>query len=176
MIMGNFKIVILALGLIAGLQTVSGKSLKGSHVIVKKASDDLNRIAFYKAMRDKDKTAVKTQLSDLEKSPGGKLDAFIGAMTMKEAGLGGDPASKLSLFKKGHKLLEAAILKEPDNAEYRFLRLMIQENAPGILGYHNDVEKDSEYIRKSYKSLPNDVQQAIADYSKKSKNLKLGVS
>ena len=174
--MRNFKIFILALILVSGGISVSGKSLTESRTTIQKAADDINRAAFYKAMRDKDKSAVKSQLSDLEKAPEGKLDAFIGAMTMKEAGFGGDPVSKLSLFKKGHKLLEAAIRKEPDNAEYRFLRLIIQENAPNILGYHSDVEKDTEYIRKSYKSLPNDVQQAIVDYSKKSKNLKLEVS
>lgn len=174
--MGNFKKLFLAFILVSGGISVSGKSTSEYRVTNLKSADYINRTAYYKAMRDQDKTAVKSQLSDLEKSSDGKLDAFIGAMTMKEAGLGGNPASKLSLFKKGHKLLEAAILKEPDNTEYRFLRLMIQENAPGILGYHSDVEKDSEYIRKSYKSLPNDVQQAIVDYSKKSKNLKLEVS
>ena len=73
-------------------------------------------------------------------------------------------------------MLEGAIKKNPDNAEFRFLRLMVQEYAPGILGYKNDTEKDSEYIRKSYKSLPGEVQQAIANYSKKSKLLMLDVS
>jgi hypothetical protein len=53
---------------------------------------------------------------------------------------------------------------------------MVQEHAPGALGYKKDVEKDCEYIRKSYKSLPDDVQLTIADYSKKSKFLKLEVS
>jgi hypothetical protein len=175
MVMGKFKTLVPALILVGAVFSVSGNSVTEYRTSSVKVADALNRVAFYKAMREKDKAAVNSQLKDLEKSPKG-LDAFIGAMTMKAAGLGGDPASKLSLFKKGHKLLEVAIQKEPDNAEYRFLRLMIQENAPGILGYHGDVQKDSEYIRKSYKSLPNDVQQAIVDYNKKSKNLKLEVS
>ncbi len=73
-------------------------------------------------------------------------------------------------------MLEAAIKDYPENAEFRFLRLMIQEHAPGILGYKNDLEKDSEFIQKSYKSLPDELQQIMVDYSKKSKFLKLEVS
>ena len=73
-------------------------------------------------------------------------------------------------------MLEAAIKQDPDNAEFRFLRLIVQEHAPGALGYKTDIEKDSEMIRKYYKSLPEEVQHTIEDYSKKSKFLKLDVS
>ena len=100
----------------------------------------------------------------------------MGAMLMKKAGLGGNPANKLKLFRQGHKMLETAIGKDPENAEYRFLRLMIQEHAPGMLNYKYNMEKDCEFIRKSYQFLPGEVQQAIADYNKNSKVLKLGVS
>ena len=92
---------------------------------------------------------------------------------MRRAGIGGNPVSKLALFKKGHKLLEASIKQDPKNAEFRFLRLMIQENAPGILGYKVDEVKDSEFIRKSFKSLPEELQKTISDYNKTSKILKL---
>jgi hypothetical protein len=97
-------------------------------------------------------------------------------MIMRKAGIGGNPASKLKLFKQGRKLLEGAIAENPDNAEFRFLRLIIQENAPGVLGYRNDEQKDSEFIRKSYITLPEELQKTIADYNKKSKVLKLQVS
>jgi hypothetical protein len=139
-------------------------------------STDLNRTAFYKAMESDNKTLVDAQISELSSAPANVKNAFLGAMTMKKAGIGGNPASKLKLFKQGHKLLEAAIAQDPDNAEFRFLRLIIQENAPGILGYKNDEEKDSKFIRKSYKSLPEDLQKTIENYNKKSKILKLQVS
>jgi hypothetical protein len=138
-----------------------------------KITSDLNRTAFYKAIQSDDKVLVDAQISELNSIPANIKDAFLGAMTMRRAGIGGNPVSKLKLFKKGHKLLEAAIKQDPNNTEYRFLRLMIQENAPGILGYKVDEEKDSEFIRKSYKSLPEDVQKTIADYNKTSKILKL---
>jgi hypothetical protein len=139
-------------------------------------SSDLNRPAFYKAMEENNKTLVNAQLEELKTAPDDLRDAFMGAMIMKKAGIGGAPATKLRLFKEGRRMLEKAIKQDPDNAEFRFLRLMVQEHAPGALGYKNDVEKDCEYIRKSYKSLPDDVQLTIADYSKKSKFLKLEVS
>jgi hypothetical protein len=141
-----------------------------------KVTSDPNRTAYYKAMESDNKTLVDAQISELNSAPSNGGSAFLGAMIMRRAGIGGNPASKLTRFKKGHKLLEAAIKQDPNNTEFRFLRLMIQENAPGILGYKDDEEKDSEFIRKSYKSLPEDLQKTIADYSKTSKVLKLKVS
>ena len=141
-----------------------------------KLTFELNRTAFYKAMQSDNKTLVDAQISELNSAPSNLKNAFLGAVTMRRAGIGGNPVSKLKLFKKGHKLLEAAIKQDPDNTEFRFLRLMIQENAPGILGYKVDEEKDSEFIRKSYKSLPVDLQKTIVDYNKTSKVLKLQVS
>jgi hypothetical protein len=136
-----------------------------------------NRPAFYKAMQGNNKELVNAQLAELKSlEPKNAQNAFLGSMIMKKAGLGGSPPTKLHLFKEGHKMLEAAILEDPNNAEFRFLRLMIQENAPGVLGYKNNEEKDCEIIRKSYKSLPPDLQHVIADYNKKSKFLKLEVS
>src|SRR5450755_1052579 len=136
-------------------------------------SAEFNCPAFYKAMEENNKDLVIGQLTELKSAPDNIRDAFTGAMLMKKAGLGGAPATKLHLFKDGHKMLEAAIAKDPDNAEFRFLRLMIQEHAPGILGYKNDIQKDCTFIRKWYKSLPKEVQAVLADYSKKSKFLKL---
>ena len=141
-----------------------------------KLPSDLNRAAFYKAMESESKTLVDSQISALNAAPPALKDAFLGAMIMRRAGIGGNPVSKLRLFKRGHRLLEAAIKQDPDNAEFRFLRLMIQENAPGILGYKIDEDKDSQFIRKSYKSLPPDLQKTIADYNKTSKVLKLQIA
>jgi hypothetical protein len=136
----------------------------------------LNRSAFYKAMEENNKDLVNAQLKELESAPVEIRNAFTGAMLMKKASFGGIPAARLKLFRQGRKLLEGAIQADPENAEFRFLRLIVQEHAPGALGYKNDTENDCEYIRKSYKSLPDDLQRTISDYSKKSKFLKLQVS
>ncbi len=136
----------------------------------------INRPAYYQAMRLDKKDLVNQQLKKLKSAPLETRQAFEGALIMKKAGLGGNPVQKLNLFKQGHTELEAAIKRDPTNVEFRFLRLMIQENAPGMLGYKDKLTTDSEYIKKSYKTLPDDVQRAIEDYSKKSKILKLQVS
>jgi hypothetical protein len=99
----------------------------------------------------------------------------MGTMLMKKAGFGA-PCPQAQTIQTGPQNAGNAIREKPENAEFRFLRLIVQEHAPGILGYKNDVQKDCEYIRKYYKSLPDDVQQVIANYSKKSKFLKLEVS
>ena len=135
-----------------------------------------DRKSFYDAMRLDNKDLVTKQLETVRQAPPAFKEAFEGALLMKKAGLGGSPTKKLSLFKEGHKKLEASIHREPANAEFRFLRLMIQEHAPGILGYKNDLTADSDFIRKSYQSLAPDVQHAVSDYSKKSKVLKLKIS
>ena len=75
----------------------------------------------------------------------------------------------LASFKAGKVKLESAIEKDSANTEYRFLRLMIQENAPKILGYHTALEKDNLYIRKNFKTLSPVVQQAVLGYSRQSK-------
>jgi hypothetical protein len=136
----------------------------------------IDRTAFYKAMEESNKELVNAQLKELQMAPADIQDAFTGALLMKKASFNAPPAIKLRLFKAGRKMLEAAIRDDPENTEYRFLRLIIQEHAPGVLGYKNDIEKDSEFIQKSYKLLPDELQQIIVSYSKKSKFLKLEVS
>ena len=91
---------------------------------------------------------------------------------MKKAGLITKPAEKLSLFKAGRLKLEAAIKKDKENAEFSFLRLIIQEHAPKIVEYRNNINADVSAIRSNFKTLSPVIQQAIYDYSKKSKVLK----
>jgi hypothetical protein len=143
---------------------------------VNRQPSTVNRTAFYKAMEENNKALVDSELLALQAAPVGLKQAFEGAMTMKKSGLGGSAPTKLHLFKEGRKMLSEAIKQDPNNVEFRFLRLMIQEHAPGILGYNKDMEADSEYIRKMYKSLPDEVQRAVLKYNKKSKVLKLDLS
>jgi hypothetical protein len=127
-------------------------------------------------MEEDNKDLVIAQLEELKSAPENLRGAFMGAMLMKRAAFGGSGATKLHYFKEGHRMLEEAIKNSPGNTEFRFLRLMIQEHAPGILGYKENIENDCAYIRKNYKSLPDELQQTIEDYNKKSKFLKLDVS
>lgn len=128
---------------------------------------------FFKSLASEDLKLVDQQLALVTKSSMKEKEAYEGALLMKKAGLIPKPKAKLSSFKNGHKKLEHAIEQEPKNAKYRFLRLIIQENAPGILGYKGEIEEDSKYVRESFNALTPDVQAAVVNYSKTSKKLQL---
>ncbi len=136
------------------------------------AQSSFSKESFYKAMSSEEVAALDQQLGILKNWSGPEKQAYAGALTMKKAGFVSGAGKKLRTFKAGNKELEAAIKQDPDNGEYRFLRLMIQEHAPGILGYNDNLQSDSDYIRKSFKTLPPAAKQAVVDYTKtKSKYL-----
>lgn len=131
-----------------------------------------DRSAFYNAMAAETVDEINTQLNIIKTSSITEKEAFEGALLMKKAGLVAKAKDKLSLFKEGRKKLEASIKKDSDNTEYCFLRLIIQEHAPKALDYKSDIDHDSKLIRSNYKNLSPATQQAVIDYSKKSKALK----
>jgi hypothetical protein len=131
-----------------------------------------DKSAFYSAMAANDVNSINTQLNIVKTSSINEKEAYEGALLMKKAGLVTKAQEKLSLFKKGRLKLEAAIKKDKDNVEFSFLRLIIQEHAPKIVDYRNNIDTDIVFIRSNFKTLPPVVQQAITDYSKKSKVLK----
>jgi len=128
---------------------------------------------FFKSLASDDIRLVDQQLALVAKSSIKEKEAYEGTLLMKKAGLIPKPKAKLSSFKDGHKKLEQAIGEEPKNAKYRFLRLIIQENAPGILGYKDQIDEDSKYVRESFNTLSPDVQAAVVNYNKTSKKLQL---
>jgi hypothetical protein len=132
----------------------------------------IDRTAFYGAMASTRMDRIESQLKIMAASADPGREAFMGTLNMKKASLTRGAAKKLSLFKGGRHQLEATIKKDSGNAEYRFLRLMIQENAPDQLGYHSDLVRDYALIRRRFKTLQPDVQQAIKGYSEKSKIIK----
>lgn len=75
---------------------------------------------------------------------------------------------KMHHFNKGTKILDAAIRAKPDDVEMRFLRMTIQINAPGFLGYGDNLEDDKRFVLKNYKTAPKVMQQKIVDFVKKS--------
>ena len=136
-----------------------------------KGKQHFDRSSFYAALASESVDTINAELKSIVKSSITAREAFEGTLLIKKAGLVFNPVSKLSLFKSGHNKLDNAITKESNNAELRFLRLMIQENVPRILNYRNQIDEDSKIVRSSFKSLPLVVQKVIVDYSKTSKVL-----
>ena len=56
------------------------------------------------------------------------------------------PHTKYNRFTTGRNMVEEAIKDDPLNAELRYVRLMIQLNAPAFLGYNSNVEEDMELL------------------------------
>jgi hypothetical protein len=98
-------------------------------------------------------------------------EGYEGALLLKKAGLISGPRKKLDLFKAGKIKLETALLNNPDNTEYHFLRLAIEEHAPKIVKYRADIEEDKAIVKREFKNLSPVVQHAILDYCKNSKVL-----
>lgn len=145
--------------------------LTSFQVLQKTFAAKIDRNTFYAAMRSKDINIVEDQLALLARDESPGRTAFEGALLMKKADLVKGPFKKLQLFKKGRSLLEDALKKDAGDSELRFLRLMIQEHAPGIVNYKSHLEEDRSMIEADFNKLPKDLQQIILDYSKESKVL-----
>ncbi len=128
--------------------------------------------SFYTAMASGNMEQVNEELVVVRAASFTEKDAYEGALLMRKAGLLKKPEEKLKAFKAGRIKFETAMSADGDNAEYRFLRLTIQEHAPRVVKYYKEQEQDSQYIRKNYKKLSPAVQKAIFEYSKTSKVLR----
>lgn len=130
----------------------------------------IDKAEYYKVISSEDVNLIDDQITKLKTLSCPEKDAYCGTLLMIKADLVKFPTQKLSLFKEGHQLLEMAISKDENNVEYRFLRLLIQENAPGFLGYNKNLKDDSILITKNISSLSEEVRKAINDYVKKKKS------
>lgn len=133
----------------------------------------VDRTSFYAALSNGDMNKLDAQLRQLKALSFEEKNAFTGVLNMRKAEFAKGLKHKLDLFKSGGTLLEDEIAKNKTNAEYRFLRLIMQENAPAILNYNDNIEEDAKIIKASYSKLPQETKAAILDYCKKSKALKV---
>ena len=77
------------------------------------------------------------------------LAGYKASGTMMMAKYVFSPLRKLSFFSKGKKLMEKAIEKDKENIELRFLRFMVQTNAPSFLGYRSAIQEDKLFLIQS---------------------------
>lgn len=126
---------------------------------------------FYSIMSSGKVKDVNAELSAVRGSEIKEKQAYEGALLMRKAGLVKIPAEKLHFFKLGYIKLEGAISNNPENTEYHFLRLTIQENAPHIVKYYHQIDIDKAIVIREFKNLSPDVREAVREYSKTSKVL-----
>ena len=144
----------------------------GTIVQAEKMRQNFDRSVFYAAMSSDKLDVINSQLVILKGLSLIEKEAFEGALLMRKSGLVKTAKEKLDLFKTGRIKLEKAISKNKDNIEFRFLRVIIQENAPKIVKYKKELEADAKLIRTNFKDLSAFLQQVINDYSKTSTVLK----
>lgn len=127
---------------------------------------------YYAALSSKDTLKINSALETLQPAKTTTMKAYAGALIMKKSGLIKSAKRKLALFNEGRTLLEEAIEIENKNAEFRFLRLIIQENCPAILKYHDKIKEDTKMVKDSYANFSSEVKKAVADYAQYSPSLK----
>lgn len=124
---------------------------------------------FYKAFQGDSSTEIEEALDMIAKDGNSnRNDAYRGALLTKKASYAKSPVKKLNIFKDGSRILDQAIERDKDNAEYRFLRLVIQEKAPALLGYNKNKEADKKIIETNFNELSNTLQAYIKSYAKES--------
>lgn len=80
-------------------------------------------------------------------------------------------AGRKEMISGGIKSLESLIAANPRNTELRVIRMSLQENLPGIVGYKKNLAEDKKFILEHYKSENKRTQQLIRDFSQQSKTM-----
>ena len=80
------------------------------------------------------------------------MSAYYGVNLILKSKYLKNPFKKIEYFEKGRKILEDAIIKEPDNIELIFLRYTVQKKTPSILMYKKDIEEDYQFIKSELDS------------------------
>lgn len=100
------------------------------------------------------------------------LAGYQAAATMMMAQYVVNPFSKLSWFRKGRKLLDNTLAQHPQHTELRFLRFTVQTNAPGMLGYNDEISADKTFLLHAIDGLTDaSLRQSICDYLQQSRHV-----
>jgi len=125
-----------------------------------------DRKTYYEVLSETSPERIDQKIAEIEKATTSSIKkAYLGGLYMKKASFLKKPKDKLDMFNKGKNLLENEITRNPNNAEYRFIRLILQEHSPIMLKYNTNIEEDKQFIVKKFSSLDKELQRIIKDYS-----------
>jgi hypothetical protein len=97
--------------------------------------------------RESEAQFMKTYISSADPS----ILAYVYAIEMKQAEYGYNPISKLAIFNKFRKKLDSLIKSNPTNVHLRYVRLVVQEKTPSILGYKSNIPEDKIFLSQKLK-------------------------
>lgn len=72
---------------------------------------------------------------------------YVYATEMKQASYTVNPYKKLKIFKDTKIKLHTLIEQNPGNLHLRYIRLLLQERTPKVLGYRDYIEEDKQMLR-----------------------------
>ncbi len=132
----------------------------------------IERASFYNVFSQGTMPEIDVKLTEyINSDTSSQINAYRGALLLKKSGLIKIPTKKIQTARLGIALLEREIQLHPQNIEFRFLRLVIQEQTPDILKYKANLVQDNEIILKYFNSLDEELKLIIKDYAIKSKVL-----
>ena len=74
---------------------------------------------------------------------------YVCAIEMKQTQYNYNPISKIKIFKQTKEKLDLLIQSNPSNVHLRYVRLLLQETSPGILGYDSNIKEDKIFLSKT---------------------------
>lgn len=102
-------------------------------------------VKYHELTTKKDELAYITTYKSSKKV---SVQGYVVSLQMKQAKYKMMPWSKLKVFNTNKSKLEELISKNPNNVHLRYVRLVIQENTPSVLGYTSSIEKDKQFLKK----------------------------
>ncbi|MCA6364999.1 MAG: hypothetical protein IM638_18355 [Bacteroidetes bacterium] len=84
------------------------------------------------------------------------MHGYLGAGETIHAQFSANPYTKLSRFNSGKAKLEAAVTKQPQLMELRYLRFTVQCGAPSFLGYNTQLAADKKFLLEGLSQLSAD--------------------
>lgn len=130
-----------------------------SSLACKATGSDLQAIRslYYAAVSNEDSLKLlMNKLSEKNDISTSTINGYIGMACMLQAKYDWNPYNKLSDFNKGKKMLNKAIAFDENNIELRFLRFCAQCNAPGILGYNDNIDEDKKQLLEQWSKINDD--------------------
>ena len=94
------------------------------------------------------KKAETTFIKRYENSQNADILGYVYALKMKRSKYSFNPYVKIRNFIEVRKKLKQLIEKNPNSIHLRYIRLLLQESTPEILGYKDSIEEDKMYLSK----------------------------
>lgn len=132
-------------------------------------SPDMETIRINYALASGNKALCKEMIKKLKNYEDPVQQAYLGAFQTIWAKHTINPFEKLKTFNTGKANIEKSVALNPSDTEIRLIRLSIQMNAPGFLGYKDNVKEDKKFILDNRTDIKSETLQKMIDECIKTK-------